>query len=216
MNKKNQLIAALLFTLGMSLMAACDSPKRTLPVYGNTDYREVNGTIDTIYHRIPEFRFVDQDSATITHESVAGKIYVADFFFGTCPTICIEMAAQMQRVYQNFKGVEDFAILSHTIDPDHDTVAYLKGYATRLGVADNKIWHFLTGNKEEIYKLGTADGYMMKISEDANAAGGFIHSGAFILIDKERRVRGVYDGTIAQKVDILMQDINTLRAEYED
>lgn len=201
---------------GCLFLACGGGQKSQLPILGYTDYKEANGTIDTIYHTIPEFRFADQDSAIITEQSVAGKIYVADFFFGTCPTICPKMAQQMLRVHERFKNREDFAILSHTIDPDHDTVAYLKGYAEKLGVTSNKTWHFLTGPKEEIYELGTAAGYMVQLGEDANAPGGYIHSGAFILIDKERRVRGFYDGTIPDQVDRLMNDITTLQAEYED
>ena len=147
---------------------------------------------------------------------VKGKIYVADFFFGTCPTICPKMAQQMLRVYDRFNTDEDFAILSHTIDPEHDTVEYLNGYAAKLGVNDNKTWHFLTGVKEEIYDLGTARGYMVQMREDETADGGYIHQGAFVLIDKEGRVRGFYDGTIPEKVDILMNDIEVLKAEYAE
>jgi len=126
------------------------------------------------------------------------------------------MAQQMLRVYDRFKECTDFAILSHTIDPEHDTVEYLNGYASKLGVTDNNTWHFLTGVKEEIYDLGTASGYMVQMREDASADGGYIHSGAFILVDKEGRVRGFYDGTIPAKVDILMNDIEILKAEYAE
>lgn len=187
-----------------------------LPVYGQTQYNEVDGKIDTVYHTIPDFGFVDQDSASVTHNTFKDKIYVADFFFGTCPTICPTMKQQMLRVFDRFKDEEAFAILSHTIDPDHDTVAYLKDYAERIGIMDNKVWHFVTGDKEEIYEIGGPDGYMVTVGEKSDAPGGYIHSGAFILVDKERRVRGVYDGTKANKVDILMNDIPKLLAEYED
>lgn len=201
----------------LAMLGACQSSQQqALPILGQTQYVEANGQVDTVYHTIPEFSFLDQDSTVITQESVEGKIYVADFFFGTCPTICPKMAQQMLRVYDRFKDIEDFAILSHTIDPDHDTVAYLKGYAAKLGVTDNKTWHFLTGPKEEIYALGTADGYMVQVREDAAVPGGYVHSGAFLLIDKERRVRGFYDGTIPDQVDRLMNDITKLQAEYAE
>ncbi len=205
----------LLSLLTVSFMA-CDNAQRKLPILGNTVYKEVNGTIDTVYHTIPAFAFQDQEGATITQADVKGKIYVADFFFGTCPTICPKMAQQMLRVYDRFNTDEDFAILSHTIDPEHDTVEYLNGYAAKLGVNDNKTWHFLTGVKEEIYDLGTARGYMVQMREDETADGGYIHQGAFVLIDKEGRVRGFYDGTIPEKVDILMNDIEVLKAEYAE
>jgi len=215
--KMKRLSLALAFTLAAAIFTSCEKNSTyKLPILGYTDYEEVNGKVDTIYHTIPAFGFLDQDSAMVTKETVEGKIYVADFFFGTCPTICPKMAQQMLRVYDQFKDNEDFAILSHTIDPEHDTVEYLNGYAAKLGVNDNETWHFLTGKKEEIYELGTAAGYMVQVREDPTAEGGYIHSGAFILVDKEGRVRGFYDGTIPEKVDVLMNDIKILQAEYAD
>ena len=212
--KKQLAIITLVFAFGFS---ACNpQQKAKLPILGRTDYVETNGTIDTVYHTIPDYSFVDQDSAEVTPKTFDNKIYVADFFFGTCPTICPVMKQQMLRVYDRFESNPEFGIVSHTIDPDHDTVAYLKDYSERLGIMDNKVWHFVTGNKAEIYELGTAAGYMVQVGEDASADGGFIHSGAFILIDKERRVRGFYDGTVASAVDILMNDIDRLLKEYED
>ncbi len=212
MRRFNQALVLLMVIISI---AACDTAsQQRLPIIGNTQYVEVNGKIDTVYHTIPSFKLVDQEGDTVTEKTVEGKIYVADFFFGTCPSICPVMAQQMLRVHEKFKDVEDFAILSHTIDPAHDTVAYLKGYAEKLGVMNNDTWHFLTGPQEEIYELGEKD-YMVTVGEDANAPGGFIHSGHFWLVDKERRLRGFYDGTIASHVDRLMNDIKKLQAEYE-
>ncbi|MCE7992222.1 MAG: SCO family protein [Roseivirga sp.] len=203
-----------LLTIVVSI-AACDvAVTQKLPIIGRTQYVEVNGKIDTVYHTIPAFKLVDQEGDTVTEKTVEGKIYVADFFFGTCPSICPTMAQQMLRVHDKFKEVDDFAILSHTIDPDHDTVAYLKGYAEKLGIENNDTWHFLTGPQEEIYELGEKD-YMVTVGQDENAPGGFIHSGHFWLVDKERRLRGFYDGTIASQVDRLINDIKKLQAEYE-
>lgn len=197
------------------VIASCGtSKKKSLPILGRTEYVEVGGKLDTVYHTIPDYNFVDQDSVTVTPKTFENKVYIADFFFGTCPTICPLMKAQMLRVYDRFKDNPEFGILSHTIDPDHDTVAYLKDYSERIGIMDNSVWHFVTGNKEEIYELGTAAGYMVPVGEDASAPGGYIHSGAFILVDKERRIRGFYDGTKANEVDILMNDIDRLLAEY--
>ena len=211
--KKQIGVIALVVLLGMS---ACNTQEENnLPILGRTEYIEVDGEIDTVYHTIPDYRFVDQDSMTVTPETLAGKIYVADFFFGTCPTICPIMKQQMLRVYDKYKTNPEFGILSHTIDPEHDTVAYLKEYAERIGVMDNNVWHFVTGNKEEIYELGSAGGYMVPVGEDNSAPGGYIHSGAFILVDKDRRIRGFYDGTIPEKVDILINDIERLLNEYK-
>lgn len=212
MNKLKNILALLVIT---AVIVGCDQEKdQKLPIIGRTEYVEVDGKIDTVYHTIPAFKLVDQEGDTITEKSVEGKIYVADFFFGTCPSICPKMAQQMLRVHERFKAVDDFAILSHTIDPAHDTVAYLKGYAEKLGVTDNSTWHFLTGPQEEIYDLGQTD-YMVMVGEDESAPGGFIHSGHFWLVDKQRRLRGFYDGTIPDQVDRLMNDIKKLQAEYE-
>lgn len=212
MSKFKQTLAVLIIAISI---ASCDTTvQQRLPIIGNTQYLEVNGKIDTVYHTIPAFKLVDQEGDTVTENTVKGKIYVADFFFGTCPSICPTMAQQMLRVHEKFKGVDDFAILSHTIDPDHDTVAYLKGYAEKLGIENNSTWHFLTGVQEEIYELGEKD-YMVTVGQDASAPGGFIHSGHFWLVDKDRRLRGFYDGTIASHVDRLMNDIKKLQTEYE-
>ena len=168
---------------------------------------------DTIYHTIPNFKFVDQDSAFITQDTFKDKIYVADFFFTTCPTICPIMKTQMLRVYEAFKDNEQVLFLSHSIDPTHDTVAVLKDFAEKLGVNSTK-WHFVTGNKEEIYSIGQKS-YMVTAQEDPGEPGGYLHSGAFLLIDKQKRIRGIYDGTVAEDVDRLIREIPVLLSEYE-
>ena len=193
------------------LIWACDGEKgsESLPIYGNTVYNEA----DTIYHKIEDFVLLDQDSTIITNASMSDKGYVADFFFTSCPTICPKMKAQMLRVYERFEGNEEVGILSHTIDPSYDTIPLLNDYAARLGVS-SKQWKFLWGYQDEIYDLAEGS-YMSIADEDSNAPGGYVHSGAFLLVDKERRIRGIYDGTVADQVDILMSDIDKLLKEYE-
>ncbi|MEQ8628348.1 SCO family protein [Ekhidna sp.] len=181
-----------------------------LPYMGNTIYEEN----DTIYHTIQDFRLVDQDSSIVTNETFGDKVYVADFFFTSCPTICPKMKAQMLRVYEKFEDNPEVGILSHTIDPEYDTVALLKDYAERLGVKSDK-WKFVTGDQDYIYDLAEGS-YMSIADEDADAPGGYIHSGAFLLVDKERHVRGVYDGTVPEQVDVMMNDIEKLLKEYTD
>lgn len=191
-------------------LAACEPPKNErLPFYGNTIYEEN----DTIYHTIEDFLLIDQDSSIVTNETYSNQVYVADFFFTSCPTICPTMKKEMLRVYEKFKNEDQLAIVSHSIDPEYDTVALLKDYAERLGVSSSK-WKFLTGDKDAIYDLAEKS-YISIADEDANAPGGFVHSGAFLLVDKERRIRGVYDGTVTEQVDILMLDIEKLIKEYE-
>ena len=181
--------------------------EKPLKIYGERDV--VNG--DTVYHKIQPFRFVDQDSATITRETVDGKIYVADFFFTSCRTICPIMKTQMLRVYEQFKDDPDIVILSHTIDPEYDTVGLLKDFAERLGVSSRN-WHFLTGNKDSIYTIAEKS-YFATAMEDDTEPDGFIHSGAFILVDRDQRIRGMYDGTKQEDVDRLIRDIGRLKKE---
>jgi protein SCO1/2 len=167
--------------------------------------------VDTIYATVPNFSFVNQDSLPCTQENLKGKIYVADFFFTTCPTICPIMKKQMLRVYEKVKGDETFMLISHTIDPEHDTVALLKDYSTRLG-SDGKQWQFLTGNRDMIYEMAEK-GYYATAMPDSTEPGGYVHSGGFILVDKQSRVRGIYNGTDEKEVDQLMLDLYVLKAE---
>ena len=189
--------------------AGCSKkPETPLPIYSE---RELQGT-DTIYHTIGEFSFLDQDSAVITNRTFDGKIYVADFFFTSCRTICPIMKTQMLRVYDSIQDYNDVALISHTIDPEYDTVGLLHDFADRLGVKSDK-WHFATGQpKEEVYKLAQVS-YFSTAMEDKSEADGFIHSGAFLLIDKHRRIRGKYDGTKEEDVNRLLTDIRRLRKE---
>lgn len=205
---------------GMILTTACTSKKSSeekLPILGQPQYVEktVNNqaVTDTIYHQVADFEFIDQDSATVTNNTFKDKIYVTDFFFTSCPTICPVMKKEMLRVYEEFKDNDDVLFLSHTIDPEYDTVALLHDYAERLGVSSNK-WHFVTGDKEAIYDMGLKS-YMVTAMEDESSPGGFMHSGAFILVDKDRRIRGMYDGTIKEQVDLLISDIYRLLKEYD-
>jgi len=190
--------------------AACGPVKnnKRLPIMGNHD---IEGT-DTTYYMVGDFKMMNQDSVVVTPDSYKGKIYIADFFFTSCPTICPIMKTQMLRVYEEIEEMQDVIILSHTIDPVHDNVAVLNKFGKNLGVSSAK-WQFLTGEKDSTYAL--AYSYMIIAGEDTEAPGGFAHSGAFLLIDKERRVRGVYDGTEPKQVDLLIKDIDILRKEYE-
>ena len=199
-----------------AFLTACSSNETQLPIYGERDAitKVVDGkTItDTLYYQIPAFQFTNQDSLPVTDKTFDGKIYVTDFFFISCPTICPKMKTQMKRVYDKFKANPDVMILSYSIDPQHDTPAVLKDFAESLGVTGNQ-WQFATGPKEEIFKTGKS--YMVVAQEDAGAPGGLLHSGHFVLVDKEKHVRGMYDGTTKEGADKLMTDIDRLLAEYK-
>ncbi|MCU0355938.1 MAG: SCO family protein [Cyclobacteriaceae bacterium] len=199
-------------------LAACSNKEKEekLPIFGYREVvaREVDGkkVADTVYHTIAEFEFLNQDSAVITHQTFNGKIYVADFFFTSCRTICPKMKTQMLRVYDSIQSLPDVLILSHTIDPEHDDVALLHDFADRLGVSSSK-WHFVTGEQDKIFSIAQTS-YFATAMADNTEPDGFIHSGAFLLIDKERRIRGKYDGTMEDDVNRLITDIRRLRREY--
>ena len=165
---------------------------------------------DTIYPQIPSFIFINQDSQRVTNKTFAQKIYVSSFFFTACLTICPKMKTQLLRVYKQFKNNNQVGLLSHTLDPGRDSVAALREYAHRLGVASTK-WHFVTGSKDSIYAI--ASKYMVSATKADQKTGGVVHSGAFVLVDANRQVRGIYDGTKPEKVEALLADIGILLAE---
>lgn len=212
-NHMNVMSLKLLLTLtsGMifclQLSSCIEQKEERLPIFGEKD---VTGT-DTVYHTIGKFALVNQDSVMITNETLRDKIYVTDFFFTSCRTICPIMKTQMVRVYEAIENDPQVLLVSHTIDPEHDTVALLHDYAERLGVKSNK-WHFLTGNKDSIYYLAQTS-YFATAMEDESDPDGFIHSGAFLLIDKKGRIRGKYDGTKEEEVNKLLKDIEILKKE---
>jgi protein SCO1 len=193
------------------LLSACqsgpDEAAKPLPRYGGEEVAPG----DTVYARIPTYTLLDQDSATVTPATFAGKVYIADFFFATCPSICPKMQSQMLRVYEKYKDDPRVSFLSHTIDPEHDTLPVLRDYAQRLGVPTAKQWHFATAPRDTIFRLATQ--YMVAAERDPKAPGGAVHSGAFVLVDPERHIRGVYDGVNEQEVDRLLQELPRLLAE---
>jgi protein SCO1 len=166
---------------------------------------------DTIYHKIPSFEFINQFGEPFTQENLQGKVYLADFFFTTCPTICPKMTETMKRVHdaiQDFPGVH---LLSHTIDPFHDTPEVLREYGNQKGANFEK-WTFLTGDLDAIYEI-CEFGYMAYAKEAPDEPGGFTHSGFLVLIDKNKHIRAVYDGTRIEIAPEIVADIQTLLSE---
>lgn len=199
----------ILFVAVVGLISSCTKSEKALPIFGQREV--VNG--DTVYHKVAKFQFVDQDSAIVTNDTFKDQIYVSDFFFTSCRTICPIMKTQMLRVYEATADLPDVKLLSHSIDPEYDTVALLHDFANRLGVSSDR-WHFVTGVKDSIYKIAQTS-YFATAMEDKSEPDGFIHSGAFLLVDKEQRLRGKYDGTKEEDVNRLLVDIKRLRKEYE-
>ena len=213
-------ISTLPFLLISLLFFQCqssgDNEENKLPILGNKHVEEktIDGKVvqDTVYHTIADFSFINQEGDTVTNASVDGKVYVADFFFTTCPTICPIMKKEMLRVYEKFGDNQDFKILSHSIDPTHDTQEVLNDYAQKLGIENAETWSFLTGDQEKIYEIGQTS-YLTTAMADQQEPGGFLHSGAFLLVDQQGHIRGVYDGTKSDQVDRLLADIPKLLSE---
>lgn len=192
------------------LLGSCEGPPvaRRLPHLGESDLTAAG---DTIWPTVPDFRVRDQDSALVRPATFAGQAYIADFFFTTCPTICPGMQRQLLRVYSTYKGDKRLAFLSYTIDPDHDSVAVLRNYARRLGVPTAQQWHFATAQRDTVFTL--ARQYLVSAQRDPSAPGGAVHSGAFVLVDAQRHIRGIYDGTNPQETERLLRDLPLLLAE---
>lgn len=180
---------------------------KKLPVYGPKTV--VNG--DTVYHTIPDFSFVNQNGERINSSDYDGKIYVADFFFATCPSICPMMATHMLEVQKHFYDRKDFALLSHTVNPKHDSVEVLKKYSEKVH-AKEQVWDFVTGEEEKIYDIAFK-GYFVNALRDEIAPGGFLHTEMFILVDKQRRIRGYFDGTSTAEINDLFDAIEILYKE---
>jgi protein SCO1/2 len=168
---------------------------------------------DTSFRTIPAFLLRNQDSTIVTERDFANKIYVADFFFTSCPSICPVMHRNLLKVYKKFKGNPNVKLASHTIDVKYDTPSRMKKYAAKLGIEGTQ-WEFLWGSRDEIYALAERN-YIVAAQEDSKAPGGFVHQGYLILVDKEKKIRGAYDGTLENDVNRLMEDMVVLLQETE-
>lgn len=165
-------------------------------------------------HRIAEFKLVDQTGDTVTNTDFDGHIYVADFFFTTCPSICPKMTANLSDLAALYKNDSDIMFLSHTVTPQIDSVPVLAAYG-QLHRADPSKWKLVTGSKKHIYELARRS-YFAVTTEGDGGDQDFIHTENFVLVDKERKIRGFYDGTSKQDMERLQKDIAILRYEYEE
>jgi len=190
--------------------------KVVLPIYEPANFNSelVDPSIQHVrkYHTIKDFKLINQNGDTITQENYKDKIYVADFFFTTCQSICPVMTKNMAAIQKEILNDDDIMLLSHTVTPEIDTVAQLKRYAIEKGVNDTK-WNLVTGDKKQIYDLARKSYLAVKSQGDDNY--GMIHTENFLLIDKEKRVRGTYDGTKEEDIKKLLKDIKILKKSYE-
>jgi protein SCO1/2 len=187
-----------------------DMPIRYLPYFGPKNY---TGARDTTYHTVPAFEFTDQYGEKVNKSTFKDKIYVTEYFFTTCKSICPVMNNNLEKIYGEFRDSADFMILSHTVDPETDSVPVLKRYADAHGVKDKK-WLFVTGKKEDLYRLARK-GYLLNAEEGDGGEEDFIHTQNFALVDKESHLRGFYDGTDSLEMQRMRQDIKLLLKEYE-
>lgn len=204
-----------LLTAAVLFFSACQGDKK-LPILGPRSAQAVKNPdgsagVDTVYKTIPAFSFLNQDSVQVTQHTFKDKIYIADFFFTSCTTICPTMHRNMKEIFEKYKDNPEVMYLSHTIDFKYDKPSVLKKYAQKLGV-DNGKWQFVYGSKDSVYKIAEKD-YLVAVIEDTTAKDGYIHQGWLVLIDKQKRIRGAYDGTDTKQVAQLMKDIPVLLAE---
>jgi len=189
-------------------------PQKKLPIFqpAMVNYDLVDSTLQHVkrYHRISSFSLKNQNGETITEKNYDNKIYVADFFFTTCPGICIDMTRNMLKIQKEILDNPNIMLLSFSVTPKIDSVAQLKKYALEKGIKDSK-WNLLTGDKKQIYRLARESYFVVKEGQGINS---MIHTENFVLIDPDKRIRGFYDGTNDEEILELMDDIITLEKEY--
>lgn len=211
--KKFAIVMAILSAVILYTFYTLMQPAPSLPIYQPTmvDNTLVDSTVQFVkkYHKIADFKLVNQNGDTITQDDYPG-IYVADFFFTTCQTICPIMTEHMVQIQEKLKDDPSVKLLSHTVIPATDTVAQLKRYALEKGVNDSK-WNLVTGPKKEIYDLARKSYLAVKTQGDGGKYD-MIHTENFMLIDSKKRIRGYYDGTNPEAIEDLLEDIAILKA----
>ena len=164
-------------------------------------------------HKLPPFSFTDQDGKTITEKDIEGKVVIADYIFTRCQTICPKMSSNLESVQRAFADNPNVVLLSHTVDPEYDTVQVLNSYAKLHGALSGK-WHFLTGEKEKLYKQAS-EGYKIVASEEANGPDAFVHSDRIVLLDRNGFIRGYYNGTDSMQIDTLILETKIVLSELK-
>ena len=202
-------------TVTISLFYSALKPQKTLPIYNPADVNPelVDSTVQykSKYHTIADFSFVNQNGDTITQKNYEGKIYVADFFFTTCGSICPKMTTNLEEVQKAVLNNPKVMLLSHTVFPEVDSIPVLKEYAVKHHVVDSK-WNLVTGDKKEIYTMARKSYLAVKLGRPAQLYD-MVHTENFVLVDQKRRVRGFYDGTNKEEIKRLLEDINFLSQE---
>lgn len=208
-------IFGVLSVIILSLFYSALKPAKTLPIYNPADVNPelVDSTVQykRKYHTIADFSFINQNGKTITQKDYEGTVYVADFFFTTCGSICPKMSANLEEVQKAFAKNPKVKLLSHTVFPETDSVPVLKAYAKKHHVDDNK-WNLVTGDKKEIYAIARKSYLAVKMGKPSELYD-MVHTENFVLVDTKKRVRGFYDGTNKEDVKRLIEDIRFLTEE---
>lgn len=216
--KKFAIVFGIISIIIISIFYNILKVEKPLPIYQPADVSTelVDSTIQhqIKYHKIADFSLINQNGDTITQDSYKNKIYVADFFFTTCQTICPIMTDNMVDIQEKIKNDDEVMLLSHSVTPKIDSVTQLKRYAIKKGVIDSK-WNLVTGDKSQIYRLARKS-YLAVKDDGMPDDYGMVHTENFMLIDKKRQIRGYYDGTKKDEIQRLLKDIKTLKKEYKD
>ena len=213
---KYKFFAIVLFVLSaiiISIIYQLLKPEPTLPIYqpDMVNKELVDTTVQYVrkYHKVPDFKLVNQNGDTITQKNYEDKIYITDFFFTTCQGICPIMTDHMVKIQKEFKDDPEVLLLSHSVTPEIDSVAQLKKYAEEKGVIDEK-WNLVTGDKKQIYDLARKS-YLVAKSQGNGGKYDMVHTENFALVDKNKQVRGFYDGTNPEAIEQLVEDVKLLK-----
>ena len=218
MRPKQTLLLGLLLlvpVLGFLFLATFGKNRYALPTYlpDHVDSTLVEGKWqrDTVFHQLGDFRLASQFGRIVSQKDLAGDVYVANFFYTTCVGACPQLSSQLTRVQEKFRHEPRVKLVSYSIDPEHDSTAVLARYAERYGAIAGK-WFFLTGDKAQVYQLITQD---YRLPEPTGVAPGLEHSQQLFLVDRDKRIRGIYDGTKQKEVDRLITEIGVLLYTYD-
>ena len=210
-------IKTFLFIFVLALITSCNQKQdKPLPIYNPSNFNPklVDKSLQdkTQFHTVSDFNLINQNGETITQETYKNKIYVTDFFFTRCETICPIMTGNMAKIQEEFLNDDDIMLLSLSVTPEIDSVSVLRDYANKKGVIDSK-WNVTTGDIKHIYELARKS-YFAVVERGDGELQEFIHTPKFILIDKEKRIRGIYDGTNDDDIEQLINDIKNLKSSY--
>ncbi len=211
---------AIISIIGLFVFISCDTKNHNefrLPIYTpadlDPDWVDSSLKNSTEAHVVNDFEFINQNGLVVNEQTIEGKIYIAEFFFTTCPGICPILIKHTKKIQDEFLNDHDILILSHTVYPEHDSVSVLYAFGKQHNINSEK-WHLLTGSKQDLYTISRkgyfAISYQPDLSDD-----GFIHTENVVLVDKQRRLRGIYNGTNVHEMNRLIEDIYLLKKEYQ-